>query len=500
MRGRRWGIFGTLGAAGAAAITTIILVTSGPVSTANIWVNTTAGASPSRCSTPCAYDPTHAYGSLQSAFAAVTSGTDTIVIHDGTYTSAQTVYPNASATAPIAIKPQSSTGVSFTNVVQIKASDVELDGFQFQMFTSQSGHPFNIVVQPPSGGLGSYACVSNVTLRNIQGGNFSLNNGVSNVNIVGGTYSERGWRLGQTPDGTTSWNAPTIGASSSFLCPDSSTIAAPATDVTVNGAKFGDNFPACEDNTTYGNNPQATCVEPSHPDCFHIYGPTIGLTVENNWFDHCMGFYLNLNVEDHGQGNTTIKNAVFQNNIFGDDNHGGIGTTDCNGNTVSSQQVSCDSWDQITQAGTGPSYVQCDNVVFRDNTWGHDQTNNPLFGINCPLASGATQGVQFYNNIITDWGSLSCGTGLTFDYNLFVGGTTCGTHATTGSAAFLQPTDTAVATPYAFASVPWTSNFVPGVGSAAIGVGNCTATTAATTDYNGASRPTGACDVGAINH
>ena len=499
MRGRRWGAFGALGAAGAAAITTIVLATSGPARTANLWVNTTAGASPQRCATACTYDPSHAYGSLQSAFAAVAAGTDTIVVHDGTYTAAQTVYPNAAATSPIVIKPQSSTGVVFQNVVQIKASNVELDGFTFAMFTSQSGHPFNIVVQPPSGGTGSFACVSNVTLRNIQGGNFSLNNGVSNVNIIGGEYSEQGWRLGQSPDHTTSWNAPTIGASSSFLCPDNATIAAPATNVTIQDVKFGDAFPACQDNATYTNNPQTSCVEPTHPDCLHIYGPTIGLTVENSWFDHCMGFYMNLNVEDHGQGTTVIKDAVFQNNIFGDDNHGGVSTTDCNGNPVTSQQVSCDSWDQMTVAGAGPLFSQCDNVIFRNNTWGHNQSTNPLWGITCPLASGASIGLQFYNNIFTYWGACP-DPSVTMDHNLFVTGTACGTNTATGSANFVKATDDAEPAPYAFASIPFTSSFAISSGSAAIGAGDCSGVKYATTDYNGTARPSGTCDVGAVVH
>lgn len=449
---------------------------------ANIWVNTTAGASPTRSASAVAYDSTKAYGSFNAAFQAASSG-DIIAVKDGSY-GTQTLLPNTGLASAVIFYPESSDGVTFTNVVQIKASHVEFRNFVFPAFTSQSGHPFALKVEVPNGGGGSNACVSDVTLRNVSGGAFSINNGVSDLNIIGGTWGQDGWRLGDTPDGTTSWNAPTISGSSSFKCPDSSTVAAPVSDIDIDHVRFGDRLTACQDNATYGDNPQSLCAEPTHPDCLHIYGPSDGIHIHESWFDHCMGFYLNLNVENNSaiDGNTTIKNMLVENNIFGDDNAGGY-----------------DSWQQIAHAGTGPLYGVCDNVVFRNNTWGHDQDPNPLFAIDCDLATGATVGVVFYNNIFTNWNG-ACPVDATFDYNLFVTGSTCGTNASTGSAAFVRATDNVHATPYTFASMPWTSDFTPGVGSAAIGAGNCDSTTAAATDYNGDTRPTGTCDVGAINH
>lgn len=455
---------------------------AGTPEVANIFVNTTAGASPSRCSTPCTYDSTHAYGSFDAAYQAASSG-DTIQVRNGSY-GTQTIFPKAAITSAVTFYPQDAASVTFTNVVQIKASHVEFDDFVLPAFTSQSGHPFALKVEVPNSATKGFNCISDITLRNVSGGAFSINNGVSDLNIIGGVWGQDGWRLGDTPDGTTSWNAPTISASSSLHCPDSSTVAAPANDIDIDGVKFGDRLTACQDNVTYGANPQSLCAEPTHPDCLHIYGPTVGVHVHESWFDHCMGFYMNLNVENASavNGNTTIKNMLFENNIFGDDNAGGY-----------------DSWGQIAHAGTGPLYGVCDNVVFRNNTWGHNQTPNTIFAIDCSLAPGATVGVAFYNNIFTNWNG-ACPSNTTFDYNLFVTGATCGTHTSTGSAAFVQATDDAHAAPYAFAAVPWTSDFTPGVGSAAIDAGSCDATTAATTDYNGDARPTGTCDVGAINH
>lgn len=64
-------------------------ITPTPANTANVWVNTSAGASPARSSTASTYDSTAAYGSLDAAYAAAFPG-DTIGVHGGSY-GAQTV-------------------------------------------------------------------------------------------------------------------------------------------------------------------------------------------------------------------------------------------------------------------------------------------------------------------------------------------------------------------------------------------------------------------------
>lgn len=58
--------------------------TATPFTTANVWVNTTAGASPQRCSTACAYDSAHAYGTFDAAWDAASAG-DRICVSAGTY-------------------------------------------------------------------------------------------------------------------------------------------------------------------------------------------------------------------------------------------------------------------------------------------------------------------------------------------------------------------------------------------------------------------------------
>ncbi len=50
---------------------------------ANIFVNTVAGATPSRCSSVCDYDATHAYGSFQAAYSAAQTGDSIMVTCNG---------------------------------------------------------------------------------------------------------------------------------------------------------------------------------------------------------------------------------------------------------------------------------------------------------------------------------------------------------------------------------------------------------------------------------
>jgi hypothetical protein len=90
---------------------------SGP--TANLWVNVTAGASPSRCDVACAYNSTNAYGSIQEALAAC-DGTksDVIRVVAGNYgkmtLSAQKTAPGCSV-----IGDTSGTGVNATGITPI---------------------------------------------------------------------------------------------------------------------------------------------------------------------------------------------------------------------------------------------------------------------------------------------------------------------------------------------------------------------------------------------
>lgn len=66
---------------------------------ANLWVNTTAGGSPQPCPTACAYDANKAYGSIQAAWTAASSG-QVIRVRGGTY-GPQTVNGNKTSQTQI---------------------------------------------------------------------------------------------------------------------------------------------------------------------------------------------------------------------------------------------------------------------------------------------------------------------------------------------------------------------------------------------------------------
>lgn len=70
-----------------------------PSGTANAWVSPNAGASPTVCATPCAYDSTKAYGSFDAAWDAVGNGA-TIRVTAGTYPG-QTISGNKTSTTSI---------------------------------------------------------------------------------------------------------------------------------------------------------------------------------------------------------------------------------------------------------------------------------------------------------------------------------------------------------------------------------------------------------------
>ena len=107
-------------------VTTSACATGGV--SANLWVNTSAGASPSHCATPCAYDPSHAYGSMDAAYQAASAG-DTVAVNPGSY-SEQDIHNRANlalGSAPVTFCVASGT-VKVTSDLSTEAHDIVLDG------------------------------------------------------------------------------------------------------------------------------------------------------------------------------------------------------------------------------------------------------------------------------------------------------------------------------------------------------------------------------------
>ncbi len=151
--------------------------------TANLWVNTTSGGSPSRCATPCAYDATKAYGSLNAAYQAARGG-DTIRIIAGTYGS-QTITNSTTVNSdaqPVSVLKSGNGQVSFTGEVKILANYLTLDGL-----SSTAPYDFkndNYVLQiGESGNEG----IHDVTINNFDGRNFWIK-AAHHISINGGDW------------------------------------------------------------------------------------------------------------------------------------------------------------------------------------------------------------------------------------------------------------------------------------------------------------------------
>jgi hypothetical protein len=89
---------------------------------AQIWVNTSAGASPSRCSPACAYDSTHAYGSLDAANDVCQNG-DTVYVKGGTYSTLQTITGSNSRTSSCTIRAEPGGSSVDVNGVTTSSAD-----------------------------------------------------------------------------------------------------------------------------------------------------------------------------------------------------------------------------------------------------------------------------------------------------------------------------------------------------------------------------------------
>ena len=96
--------------------------------TANLWVNTTAGSSPTSCDTACAYDPAKAYGSFNAAYQAALPG-QTIYIRAGTYGTQQVNHKTGAASPNITIQPEPSATVKVKEFYVQSASYVTFKNF-----------------------------------------------------------------------------------------------------------------------------------------------------------------------------------------------------------------------------------------------------------------------------------------------------------------------------------------------------------------------------------
>lgn len=202
----------------AAAVTTgTVFIPSGGgggTDIANIWVNTSAGGSPSRSGTKIAYDATHAYGTLSAAWTAAQGG-DTILVKGGTYSSGFSA--SGSKTSTVTISPATGENPWFagtgsfsgaTNMLVTDSRPNRSDGLTMGMMDigssssniafnnidlwCQNSSPWYIVTGPTGSQCSARISISGLTNFTMTGGSvgpvadcFNSPCNAQNVNTIG---------------------------------------------------------------------------------------------------------------------------------------------------------------------------------------------------------------------------------------------------------------------------------------------------------------------------
>lgn len=358
---------------------------------ANEWVNTSAGVSPSRCSSACAYDSTHAYGSIQAAYAAA-SCNDIIAIKAGTYTR-QTMQDvpaldSCLTTSRVTVQPDTGAtvilnGLTLGNSSLALAGPQHLDfiGIQSTNAANNNTSPFvgnDFLVGP----LANDIVMDGVT---IDGNRLDIA-GASNVTIKNSTIKN-------------------CIASDNKNCP-----------VKLEGGSIGA--------SSYNNANIAftnvvvkdfTLTQSAHIECLFVQ-EVIGLTITNSDFHHCQIF--DIFMQQTGLAGTNIANVVIKNTLFGE-SYSDSGWTTPKGtcvildgnNTFNNVNFSFNSmWLAPSLTGGGPSNAGC---LFNTQN-GATVTNSTATG-NIMVNEGCIPGVIYDHNVWAPFsqftGNSTCGTG-----------------------------------------------------------------------------------------
>ena len=360
--------------------------------TANLWVNTSAGASPTRCSSVCAYNSNTAYGSLSAAYAAASPG-DTIKIQAGSYGSFTLANRTGMSASRVNVAPATGAAVSFTDVEWL-ASYVTMTGaFTFRTLnvgdraTTPAARVTDVTfdgltvdhqdASSPSRRAMLLSATDNVTIRNFD---------------IGNTFA--GLSVGEDSNLIQTW-----GGSNTFN-----------TSLVIEQGTFHDN-----------DAPSSTLA---HNECLYMVD-VAPLTVRRVDFKSCT--YYGIFMTDFNNGGTeTGDNLLIENNIFRQGQIEGSG----GGGYV---------WAMSFHPQVDESPLT--NAVIQNNTI----ENGLSLGF-----TGASSGLTVRNNIIAkgiyqdDASSGQCKTGVTFAYNVMP--FACGSNTTVRTESQIRADWTSVST------------------------------------------------------
>lgn len=437
---------------GAVALALVIGATQIPggasPAVANLWVNTTAGASPSRCATACVYNSTHAYGSLTAAFTAASPG-DHVLVKCGSY--GNQTFTTSQSTTPVTIS--SETGVCAT-VNELDFNDTD----------------------------GAYLTADHLTLPQGAGGTT-----VDHLKITNSMIGVGQWTSGPILSFHALYNSTiqgnTIGPA---CCGNSPAFGSPHSS--PEGIRIGN---AGETNSTgdvidsnliqgvvrlcanwmsgYGACPDSDCPSFCHADGIHLWGIQNSVISDNSLVqDAVQGIFI-----ENSNGSVTGNNTVINNQISLVENECGICSgADGGGTTIGSTLIAFNTTpDVITLSSTGANEAAGASYTLVGN-------------IGKLLIASASTG-----NNVGCTGINDANLTVNYSYNVWIpvgGGTPgpCGTgDVYPASPQFVSPTDLDLD-----GAAQAADNLVP----------HATCTPITTRDIHGNSRPHGVdCDAGA---
>jgi hypothetical protein len=215
----------------------------------------------------------------------------------------------------VVFQPAPGASVSFTGRLELNGvSHVTLSRFSL----ARTG--------PADRSLFVTACTTDVTLDNLSGETFFVEEGTSQIQFHGGSWG--GYSAPDEADSAIGTSGPT---GPTYTC--NGQPAGPASGIVFDGVTFHDVFWGVPSSAWGG----------SHPDCFEINGYADGVVVRNSRFVRCASTFMQINPD---QGN--IANATFENNVY--------------------TQLGDESWYGIQITSDGKP-GRCQNVIFRHNTY-----------------------------------------------------------------------------------------------------------------------------------
>ena len=379
--------------------------------TANLWVNTTAGASPSRCSPACVYNAANSYGTFDSALAASSPG-DTILVKCGTYSTQSITTVKSSGNVTFSsetpkcatIEANGAVAVSFGNGVgYLTLDNLTVNGRITSSTTTGIGNN-NITISNSDIDVGkkvngqpvSYSVGSNLTITgNTIGPSCCGYNG-------GSGNSPEGIRIGKPNSATASCTTQ-------------------ACDVTITNNLIQYTVRDCQywPSSGFGSCPDTTCTNGvgCHMDGIHIWGVD-GANISGNrlYGVECQGIFLE-NTNNSLQRDVTIKNNAISSVVGGCGNKGIY--LSAGGATDGSTNGFAGTWDVAFNSGgstiIGPNGCGSCQPGTKFNLTGNNMilfaTNNTGNGAGCT----------------TPWGTST----INYTYNVWrPGGTNqaCGSH------------------------------------------------------------------------